>query len=106
MLNQPETVSWLRVVMASGVVLGLLGLLLIGLRYIAAKGIILPGKKNAMRRLGVVDSLALDTKRRLVIVRCDEREHLLLLGINQDIVIASNFPSSLPPTSDSTSTSP
>jgi flagellar protein FliO/FliZ len=32
------------------------------------------------KRLAVVESLVLDPARRLVVVRVDEREHLLLLG--------------------------
>ena len=32
------------------------------------------------RRLAVVESLVLDPARRLVVVRVDDREHLLLLG--------------------------
>jgi flagellar protein FliO/FliZ len=35
----------------------------------------------------VSESLMLDPRRRLVIVRCDEREHLILLGPGGDIVV-------------------
>ena len=38
---------------------------------------------NSKRRLAVVESLFLDTKTRLVLVRRDDREHLLLLTLGQ-----------------------
>ncbi|MGF7177735.1 FliO/MopB family protein [Azospirillum doebereinerae] len=39
------------------------------------------------RRLGVVEVLALDAKRRLVLVRRDDREHLILLSATGDLVV-------------------
>ena len=39
------------------------------------------------RRLGVAEVLALDARRRLVLVRCDGREMLLLTGGGQDAVL-------------------
>lgn len=41
------------------------------------------------RRLAVVESLALDPRRRLVLVRADGREHLLLLGATEETVVES-----------------
>jgi flagellar protein FliO/FliZ len=35
----------------------------------------------------VTESLMLDPRRRMVIVRCDDREHLILLGPGGDIVV-------------------
>lgn len=42
---------------------------------------------GANRRLAVVEQLAIDPKRRLVIVRRDSREHLLLLTAEGAIVV-------------------
>jgi flagellar protein FliO/FliZ len=39
------------------------------------------------RRLGIVEVLPLDTKRRLVLVRRDGIEHLVLFGMNGDFLI-------------------
>lgn len=39
------------------------------------------------RRLSLVESLAVDTKRRLVLVKHDQDEHLILLGPTGDIQI-------------------
>ena len=91
MTADPESISWLRIVMASTTVLGLLGLLSVGLKYVASQGLMLPGKKNVKRRLQLIETLALDTRRRLVIVRQDGHEHLLLLGVGQDIVVKTNL---------------
>jgi flagellar protein FliO/FliZ len=39
------------------------------------------------RRLAIVEVLPLDSKRRLVLLRRDGAEHLLLLGLTGDIVV-------------------
>lgn len=41
------------------------------------------------RRLGVVEILPLDAKRRLVLVRRDNREHLILLSAAGDMLVES-----------------
>lgn len=43
------------------------------------------------RRLAVVDSLALDPKRQLLIVRRDDVEHLILVGGPQDMVVETGI---------------
>ncbi len=69
----------IRAIAALALTLGLVGLAaVIGRRYgPGALGRLRPG---ATRRLAVVESLVLDPSRRLVLVRADDREHLLLLG--------------------------
>lgn len=42
---------------------------------------------SRQRRLNVVEAVALDAKRRLVLVRRDDVEHLILLGASGDLVI-------------------
>ncbi|WP_338719748.1 flagellar biosynthetic protein FliO [Devosia sp. XK-2] len=44
------------------------------------------------RRLAVVDTLALDQKRQLLIVRRDNVEHLILTGGPQDVVVETGIP--------------
>lgn len=85
-----DSFSWLRVILAFAVVTGLLGLLNYALRRFAVRGMSLP-KRGQTRRLGVVETLQLDNRRRLVIARCDGREHLLLLGPDRDLVVASDL---------------
>ena len=45
------------------------------------------GKGGKQRRLGIVEVMAVDTKRRLVLVRRDEVEHLLLIGPAGDVLV-------------------
>jgi flagellar protein FliO/FliZ len=43
------------------------------------------------RRLGIEEVLSLDSKRRLVLLKRDGVEHLLLLGLNDDIVVETGI---------------
>jgi Meckel syndrome type 1 protein len=43
-------------------------------------------------RLGIAEYYELDKTRRLVLIRRDDVEHLMLVGGNQDVVIESNIP--------------
>lgn len=43
-------------------------------------------------RLGLVESIAVDSRRRLLLVRRDQTEHLLLIGGAQDLVIETGIP--------------
>ena len=49
------------------------------------------GRKGS--RLGISEYYELDKTRRLVLVRRDDVEHLMLIGGNQEVVIESNIPS-------------
>ncbi len=49
------------------------------------------------RRLAVVEMLPLDAKHRLVLVRRDDREHLLLIGGAADSVVERDITSPLQP---------
>ncbi len=44
-------------------------------------------RASGVRRLAVQDALALDARRRLTLVRCDDRSVLLLTGGAQDLVV-------------------
>ncbi len=49
------------------------------------------GGKNRQPRLAVLDAAAVDTRRRLVLVRRDDVEHLIMIGGPTDIVIESGI---------------
>lgn len=49
------------------------------------------GGKNRQPRLAVLDAAAVDTRRRLVLIRRDSVEHLILIGGPTDIVIESGI---------------
>ena len=70
-------------------------LALIALATVAARrfGFGLPSnpRKSAQRRLGILESLNVDGKRRMVLIRRDDKEHLLLLGATTELVIESSI---------------
>ncbi|MBM3555186.1 MAG: hypothetical protein FJX47_06490 [Alphaproteobacteria bacterium] len=49
------------------------------------------GLRGRARRIGVVEATLVDGKRRLVLVRRDEVEHLLLIGPDTDLVVESGI---------------
>ncbi len=51
----------------------------------------LAGGRGGKRRLSLVEVTPLDARRRLVLVRRDGVEHLLLLGTERDLVIESGI---------------
>ena len=74
-----DLVSILSMFAALAVTLGLFGLAVWGYRRFAPAGF-LPFQPPRVRRLAIVESLMLDTQRRLVLVRLDDQERLILLG--------------------------
>ena len=73
-----------RTVFALVATLALIGAVAYGARRL---GMLQPQARGAERRLKISESLMIDPRRRLVLVRLDGREHLLLLGPGGDIVI-------------------
>jgi len=55
---------------------------LVGFAWVAARRYGLPGMMNASgtRRLAVVETLMLDARHKLYLIRRDDREHLIVLG--------------------------
>jgi flagellar protein FliO/FliZ len=69
-----------RAVFALVLTLGLIGLGAVALRRYGPGAFAAFGRPTKERRLAVVESLVLDPSRRLVIVACDGKERLILLG--------------------------
>jgi flagellar protein FliO/FliZ len=81
-----STTGYFTYVLALVVVLGLIfGLAWLVRRFGLAGPLVTPSSRN--RRLQLVEVLTLDARRRLVLIRRDETEHLLLLGANEAIVV-------------------
>lgn len=74
-----DIADWIRALAALALTLGLVGLAAVVGRRFGPEAIAKLGAKGP-RRLSVVESLVLDPARRLVLVRVDDREQLLLLG--------------------------
>ena len=82
--------DYLRFVLALVFVVGLIGLLAwAGKRFGFSPRPTTPGGRN---RLAIVDVTTVDARRRLVLVRRDNVEHLLLLGQSEDLVIERGIP--------------
>lgn len=69
-----------RAVFALALTLGLMGLCAVALRRFGPDVLARISTQKKARRLAVVETLVLDPSRRLVLVSCDGRERLLLLG--------------------------
>jgi len=88
-----DVVDFAQYFAALAVVLGLLGLFALAgtqgwftkfVNSLATKGL---ERTKRERRLRVTESLVLDPRRRVVIVKIDEEEHVLLLGAGTEIVL-------------------
>lgn len=88
-----------RMLAALAVTLGLIGLCVVVLRRYGPETIrrLQGAPRGRERRLSVVETLVLDPARRLVLIRYDAEERLLLLGEGQ-IVAARPAPEPIPAT--------
>jgi flagellar protein FliO/FliZ len=75
-----DIAEFLRAVFALALTLGLIGLAAVVLRKYGPDYIARLSAQKKDRRLKVVESLVLDPARRLLIVECDGREQMILLG--------------------------
>jgi flagellar protein FliO/FliZ len=69
-----------RMIAGLAVTLGLIGLIVVGLRRYWPETLKRLQGVRGLRRLSVVETLVLDPARRLVLVRVDGEERLILLG--------------------------
>ncbi|MFM2151184.1 MAG: hypothetical protein RLZZ187_3490 [Pseudomonadota bacterium] len=78
-----QEIGWTTMLTAAAALAGVLAALVLALRGLRAASL----ARRAGRRLVVEEALALDGRRRLVLVRCDGRALLLLTGGPQDVVL-------------------
>ena len=87
-LNLPQPLVW---ILAFAIIFGLLAAFAHLMKRIAGgRAAELEGGRNRVPRLGLVDSFDLDRHRKLLIVRRDNVEHLILVGPS-DVVVESNI---------------
>src|ERR1700751_1206989 len=72
-------------------VLALIGVAAWLVRRFASSRLGASTNRGRMPRLAVIDAAAVDGRRRLVLVRRDNIEHLLMIGGPTDIVVESNI---------------
>ncbi len=84
---------FLKATFALAATLGLFGLGVWAARRWGPKSLFNPLRPAAERRLAVVESLTLDPNRRLLLVRVDAEERLVLLGEGQVLApLGADFP--------------
>ena len=88
--------TYLRFVLALVAVLALIGVLAWLARRYGVGGMLATGGGSRLRRLAVVEVLAIDGRRRLVLVRRDGVEHLILTAATGDIVVETGIPAPAP----------
>lgn len=67
---------------------------MIGIAAFTARRLGLAANGGAMarkRRLHLVESLTIDARRRAVIIGCDGREHLVILGAQSETLVAADL---------------
>lgn len=85
-----ELATYFRFVAALVFVLALIG----GAAWLARRtgfAGLTPARRGRTRRLGIVEVAAVDSRRRLVLVRRDGAEHLLLVGGASDLVVETGI---------------
>ena len=79
----------LRIVFALIFVLALMGGLALLLKRL---GLSTGTTQNtAKRRLRIIEALPIDHRRRAVILECDDKQHLVILGTNGETLVDSNL---------------
>lgn len=92
--------TYFRFLIALVFVLALIGLLAWLARRYGAGGAAIARGSGKARRLGIVEVTALDAKHRLVLVRRDDVEHLIVLGAGSELLVESGIPAPGTPAAD------
>ncbi len=80
-----------RFFLAFLIVLGLIGATAWAVRRFGAGRLGAAGSRGRQPRLAVIDYASVDARRRLILVRRDNVEHLLMIGGPTDVVVESNI---------------
>jgi flagellar protein FliO/FliZ len=95
-----------RFFLAFLIVLGLIGATAWAVRRFGAGRLGGAGTRGRQPRLAVVDYASVDSRRRLILVRRDNIEHLVLIGGPTDVVVEANIVRAAPATRETTVTRP
>src|ERR1700728_4156138 len=80
-----------RFFLAFLIVLGLIGVTAWAVRRFGSGGLGGAGTRGRQPRLAVIDHASVDARRRLILVRRDNVEHLLMIGGPTDVVVEANI---------------
>ncbi len=81
--------DYFRFILALGIVIGLILLCAVFLRRIKSANLYF--SRNNNRRIEIIDNISIDAKRRLILIKRDDIEHLVILGATSDILIEQNI---------------
>jgi flagellar protein FliO/FliZ len=84
--------SYFKFVFAFLFVLGLIGVLTVLVRKYGFGVVSTEIRKGQDRRLGLVEILPIDAKRRAILIRRDDVEHLIVVGPDSETVVETNIP--------------
>lgn len=98
-----DLAEYLRFFLALGFVLVLIAILAALVRRSGLGDRLAVAKTTAGRRLDLIEVRPLDAKRKLVLLRRDDREHLVLLGSGSDLLIESDIPAAPRPAAEAAS---
>ena len=84
-----DTLDYIKFVAALALVLGMMGGLALILKRLGLGNVgVLPADK---RRLKIVEILSIDPRRKALILRRDDKEHLVILGVNGETVVETDI---------------
>ena len=86
-----EAINYLKFLFALLFVIGLIGgLALLAKRFgLGNRG---PTSKSKTKRLSILETLPLDPKRRVMLIKCDDQEHMVLIGPNNEQTLSVTGP--------------
>jgi len=90
-----DAVNYLKFIAALVFVLGLIGLFAVAVRRWGLGIPQTPFKRGQAKRLGLVEIMPIDAKRRLVLLKRDDVEHLVMLGASSETVIETHISGTL-----------
>src|ERR1700681_4668821 len=105
-IRREQSMQALTFVFAFVAVLALIGVAAWLVRRFAGSRLGSNANRGRMPRLAVIDAAAVDGRRRLVLVRRDNVEHLLMIGGRTDIVVEPNIVRASPAREQVTARSP
>jgi flagellar protein FliO/FliZ len=82
------------------IVLGAIGVFAWAVRYFGSGRLGGSSARGRQPRLGVIDYASVDARRRLILVRRDNVEHLLMIGGPTDVVVEANIVRAVPASRD------
>ncbi len=87
-----EVSAYFQYILALMFVLALILIIAYGAKKLGLMARVTTGSaKTQDKRLNIVEILPIDARRKLMIIRRDDVEHLIMLGLDRDIVIEQNI---------------